>query len=263
MRLDQEGFGSLSAVLAIASHRNGRQFLWACCAPLLRLHPQGNVPAWAFAGRAFRRLWGMSVPFSLSAPLLCQIIVAILCGNFEQFANKRPAGTLAVPASSPERFNISAACFAFSARIRVPPIFCRTFLSLCSCTFIFCPLEQALLHNLPDCAPTSGCPFQTPPLPRSSLSPSPAAPLRWAAGPIPMHKPSIQKEMDKQPVHLSKKLSRCAEKSAFFSCSQFFTASACNNPPRLPATETGAVRLLYLRFWGRSRKALRGVLMAA
>ena len=92
MRLDQEGFGSLSAVLAIASHRNGRQFLWACCAPLLRLHPQGNVPAWAFAGRAFRRLWGMSVPFSLSAPLLCQIIVAILCGNFEQFANKRPHG---------------------------------------------------------------------------------------------------------------------------------------------------------------------------
>ena len=69
----------------------GDSFLWACCAPLLRLHPQGNVPAWAFAGRAFRRLWGMSVPFSLSAPLLCQIIVAILCGNFEQFANKRPA----------------------------------------------------------------------------------------------------------------------------------------------------------------------------
>ena len=92
MRLDQEGFGSLSAVLAIASHRNGRQFLWACCAPLLRLHPQGNVPAWAFARRTFRRLWGISVPSSLSAPLLCQIIVAILCGNFEQFANKRPHG---------------------------------------------------------------------------------------------------------------------------------------------------------------------------
>ncbi len=35
-----------------------------CCGP----HPQGNVPAWAFAGRTFRRLWGMSVPFSLSAP---------------------------------------------------------------------------------------------------------------------------------------------------------------------------------------------------
>ena len=33
----------------------------------------------------------MSVPFSLSAPLLCQTIVAILCGNFEQFANKYPA----------------------------------------------------------------------------------------------------------------------------------------------------------------------------
>ena len=69
----------------------GDSFLWACGAPLLRPHPQGNVPAWAFAGRTFRRLWGMSVPFSLNAPLLCQTIVAILCGNFEQFANKRPA----------------------------------------------------------------------------------------------------------------------------------------------------------------------------
>ena len=69
----------------------GDSFLWACCAPLLRPHPQENVPAWAFAGRTFRRLWGMSVPFSLSAPLLCQTIVAIFCGKFEQFANKRPA----------------------------------------------------------------------------------------------------------------------------------------------------------------------------
>ena len=69
----------------------GDSFLWACCAPLLRPHPQGNVPAWAFAGRTFRRLWGMSVPFSLSASLLCQTIVAIFCGKFEQFANKRPA----------------------------------------------------------------------------------------------------------------------------------------------------------------------------
>ena len=65
----------------------GDSFLWACCAPLLRPHPQGNMPAWAFAGRTFGRLWGMSVPFSLSAPLLCQTIVAILCGKFEQFAN--------------------------------------------------------------------------------------------------------------------------------------------------------------------------------
>ena len=65
----------------------GDSFLWACCAPLLRPHPQENVPAWAFAGRTFRRLWGRSVPFSLSAPLLCQTIVAIFCGNFEQFAN--------------------------------------------------------------------------------------------------------------------------------------------------------------------------------
>ena len=69
----------------------GDSFLWACCAPLLRPHPQENVPAWAFAGRTFRRLWGRSVPFSLSASLLCQTIVAIFCGNFEQFANKRPA----------------------------------------------------------------------------------------------------------------------------------------------------------------------------
>ena len=42
-------------------------------------------------GKTFRRLWGVSVPFSLSAPLLCQTIVAIFCGKFEQFANKRPA----------------------------------------------------------------------------------------------------------------------------------------------------------------------------
>ena len=53
--------------------------------------PAGKCTCMGFAGRTFRRLWGMSVPFSLSAPLLCQTIVAILCGNFEQFANKRPA----------------------------------------------------------------------------------------------------------------------------------------------------------------------------
>ena len=53
--------------------------------------PAGNCACMGFVGRTFRRLWGMSVPFSLSAPLLCQTIVAILCGNFEQFANKRPA----------------------------------------------------------------------------------------------------------------------------------------------------------------------------
>ena len=80
----------LVPLLESALHRI-RPRLWACCAPLLRLHPQGIVPAWAFAGRTFRRLWGRSVPFSLSAPLLCQTIVAILCGKFEQFANKRPA----------------------------------------------------------------------------------------------------------------------------------------------------------------------------
>ena len=50
--------------------------------------PAGKCACMGFAGRTFRRLWGMSVPFSLSAPLLCQTIVAILCGKFEQFANK-------------------------------------------------------------------------------------------------------------------------------------------------------------------------------
>jgi len=34
-------------------------------------------------------------------------------------------------------------------------------------------------------------------------------------------------------------------------------------PPRLPVTETGAVRLLYLCFFKRSRNYLRGFLMAA
>ena len=34
-------------------------------------------------------------------------------------------------------------------------------------------------------------------------------------------------------------------------------------PPRLPVTETGAVRLLYLCFFKRSRNYLRGFLIAA
>lgn len=91
MRLDQEGFGSLSAVLAIASHRNGRQFFMGLLCATAAAAPAGKCACMGFAGRTFRRLWGMSVPFSLSAPLLCQTIVAILCGKFEQFANKRPA----------------------------------------------------------------------------------------------------------------------------------------------------------------------------
>ena len=101
----------------------GDSFLWACCAPLLRPHPQGNVPAWAFAGRTFRRLWGMSVPFSLSAPLLCQIIVAILCGNFEQFANKRPHGWMPQCKNrpgfllwKPRRFIMLYSCFLKPSR---------------------------------------------------------------------------------------------------------------------------------------------------
>ena len=61
--------------------------------------PAGKCACMGFAGRTFRRLWGMSVPFSLIAPLLCQIIVAILCGNFEQFANKRPRGCNAMQKS--------------------------------------------------------------------------------------------------------------------------------------------------------------------
>lgn len=31
----------------------GDSFLWACCAPLLRPHPQGIVPAWALRGEPF------------------------------------------------------------------------------------------------------------------------------------------------------------------------------------------------------------------
>lgn len=91
MRLGQEGFGSLSAVLAIASHRNGRQFFMGLLCAVAAAAPAGKCACMGFAGRTFRRLWGMSVPFSLSVPLLCQTIVAILCGKFEQFANKRPA----------------------------------------------------------------------------------------------------------------------------------------------------------------------------
>ena len=89
MRLDQEGFGSLSAVLAIASHRNGRQFFMGLLCAAAAAALAGKCACMGICGRTFRRLWGMSVPFSLSAPLLCQTIVAILCGNFEQFANKR------------------------------------------------------------------------------------------------------------------------------------------------------------------------------
>ena len=37
----------------------------------------------------------------------------------------------------------------------------------------------------------------------------------------------------------------------------------CKKPPRLPVTETGAVRLLYLCFFKRSRNYLRGFLIAA
>ena len=36
-----------------------------------------------------------------------------------------------------------------------------------------------------------------------------------------------------------------------------------NKPPRLPVVETGAVRLLYLCFFKRSRNYLRGFLIAA
>ena len=89
MRLDQEGFGSLSAVLAIASHRNGRQLFMGLLCAAAAAAPAGKCACMGICGRTFRRLWGMSVPFSLSAPLLCQTIVAIFCGKFEQFANKR------------------------------------------------------------------------------------------------------------------------------------------------------------------------------
>ena len=65
----------------------------------------------------------MSVPFSLSAPLLCQIIVAILCGNFEQFANKRPHGWMPQCKNrpgflfrKPRRFIMLYSCFLKRSR---------------------------------------------------------------------------------------------------------------------------------------------------
>lgn len=46
-------------------------------------------------------------------------------------------------------------------------------------------MEEAL-HSLPDFSPTFEYPYQTLPLLRSSLFPSPAKPLRWAVGPAPI-----------------------------------------------------------------------------
>lgn len=51
--------------------------------------PAGKCACMGFCGENLSEVMGdvRSVPFSLSAPLLCQTIVAIFCGNFEQFAN--------------------------------------------------------------------------------------------------------------------------------------------------------------------------------
>ena len=78
---DQEGFGSLSAALAIAWHGTGdsvlvKYLLGRAAAPA----PAGESPCWLLGG-VFR--------ISLTAPLYYQTIVAFLCGDFEQFANNR------------------------------------------------------------------------------------------------------------------------------------------------------------------------------
>lgn len=77
---DQEGFGSLSAALAIAWHGTGdsvlvKYLLGRAAAPA----PAGESPFWLLGG-VFR--------ISLTAPLYYQTIVAFLCGVFEQFANR-------------------------------------------------------------------------------------------------------------------------------------------------------------------------------
>ena len=54
MRLDQEGFGSLPAVLAIASHRNGRQFFMGLLCTAAAAAPAGKYACMGFCGE---NLW--------------------------------------------------------------------------------------------------------------------------------------------------------------------------------------------------------------
>ena len=59
MRLDQEGFGSLSAVLAIASHRNGRQFFMGLrCAAAAAAAPAGKCACMGFFGENLSEVMG-------------------------------------------------------------------------------------------------------------------------------------------------------------------------------------------------------------
>ena len=52
-------------------------------------------------------------------------------------------------------------------------------------------------------------------------------------------------------------------KKGCFDYFRFSLQVTMQKPPRLPVTETGAVRLLYLCFFKRSRNYLRGFLIAA
>lgn len=58
MRLDQEGFGSLSAVLAIASHRNGRQFFMGLRCAAAAAAPAGKCAYMGFCGENLSEVMG-------------------------------------------------------------------------------------------------------------------------------------------------------------------------------------------------------------
>ena len=58
MRLDQEGFGSLSAVLAIASHRNGRQFFMGLLCAAAAAAPAGKCAYMGFCGENLSEVMG-------------------------------------------------------------------------------------------------------------------------------------------------------------------------------------------------------------
>ena len=51
--------------------------------------PAGKCACMGFCGENLSEVMGEVRSVLLSAPLLCQTIVAIFCGKFEQFANKR------------------------------------------------------------------------------------------------------------------------------------------------------------------------------
>ena len=58
MRLDQEGVGSLPAVLAIASHRNGRQFFMGLLCAAAAAAPAGKICLHGHCGESFSEVMG-------------------------------------------------------------------------------------------------------------------------------------------------------------------------------------------------------------